>query len=349
MVNEPLIGYEFAGTQTAVQGTGWPDVNNCVFDRCIAQDYVAGHDMVYGFFNISHKRLKFFQCIVWDITNPATQKTASVNVAAESIDIEGGIVNRPGGYFIDNSAIHRGNWIGSGNEFDIPRYGNIPLVNSTFVRNGRRFGGYVSAFSVTGYGLTGGAWTADATGTNTFTTFASTNNTIGRLFTTGTTTGNGAGIDYQILITCRQWDPVYKIRFRQNTTSLCRLFFGWKASTSTLPTGDDPLNATSGIMLCLRSADTNYQIASNDGTGATVFQNTGIAKNTAINTFELVAEDWATNKFKFSINNAAWVNVTTTTDIPAQTLGLCPVATIQTDESGVAKNFDIFDLYVETK
>ena len=66
-------------------------------------------------------------------------------------------------------------------------------------------------------------------------------------------------------------------------------------------------------MLCLRSADTTYQIASNDGTSGTVFTNTGVAKGIfiAITTFELVANDTATNKWKWSINYGAWVDLTT--------------------------------------
>ena len=124
-----------------------------------------------------------------------------------------------------------------------------------------------------------------------------------------------------------------------------RIFFGWKSGITDL-TGDDPLNAQSGVILCLRAADTSYQIACNDGTGVTTFTNTAIAKNTAVTIFELYALDLATNKWKWSLNNNAWTDLTDA-NIPAQTTALTVVNQIQTAEAAV-KSFDLFEVYVET-
>jgi hypothetical protein len=346
IINQPLLGFEFAGNQSGTLHAGYPDVSNCVFDRCSVQNEVALHDLLYGFFNVGHKWLKFIQCNTWDLpVQPTTQRTMTINVAAEDISIEGGIINRAGGYFVDNSATYRGNYVAS-NEWDVPRYGQISMLDSLFVRNGRRTGRYNATSSLGSEGLLGG-WMTAATGegaVGAVITYA--NGTAGINRPTGTTLGNNAGNHYTLGITCRGWNPVYKIKFRLNTTSLVRLFFGLTGAISSL-TGDDPLNTIPGVMLCLRSADTNYQIASNDGTGVTVFTNTGVAKSTAITTFELVANDTATNKWKWSINYGAWTDLTTT-DIPSQTSALTIQQEIETNESGVAKNFDIFGVYVET-
>ena len=107
--------------------------------------------------------LKFIQCNTWDLpVQPTTQRTMTINVAAEDINIDGGIINRSGGYFVDNSATYRGNYVAS-TEWDLPRYGQIPLVDSIFVRNGRRMGTYNATSSLGFEGLLGG-WMSTATG-----------------------------------------------------------------------------------------------------------------------------------------------------------------------------------------
>ena len=68
-----------------------------------------------------------------------------------------------------------------------------------------------------------------------------------------------------------------------------RLNFGFTSATA-IPTTDTPIaNADSGIIVGFTSADTNYSIRHNDGTGAaTVTAVTGnIAKNTSFHTIEI--------------------------------------------------------------
>ena len=83
---------------------------------------------------------------------------------------------------------------------------------------------------------------------------------IARSYTTGTTTGNGAGTRYSgITFTCRGWNPIYKLKFRLNDTGLQRMFAGYTSNTSAdIPSDDNPLNVVSGIGLAIRSADTSF-------------------------------------------------------------------------------------------
>src|SRR5688500_7773783 len=89
--------------------------------------------------------------------------------------------------------------------------------------------------------------------------------------------------------------PRLRMRFKINNSpnTTYRMFLGF-TSRGAAPTAnsDDWLNGFSGFGLALRLADTdgtadNFQIAHNDGTGATTFVDTGVAKDTNKHTLDL--------------------------------------------------------------
>ena len=122
-------------------------------------------------------------------------------------------------------------------------------------------------------------------------------------------------------------------------------------------TGDDPLNALSGVILTARAADTNFQIASNNGSGATVFTDTGIAKDTAVNIFDLYADESATNKWKWALYSQATLRSIvstipaytdlTTAEVSGSSTPIKPFFQIDSGDGG-AKSFVQLQLYVES-
>lgn len=337
----PIIGYEFVNSGSSIA------CDRNTFDNCSVQ---CGADAVYGFYDVQKQDLTFNQCFVWDmdiVTHP-TQRTMVINAASSDIKINGGIIARDGGYFQNNSSAN--DILINADEWNAPKYGEISYIDSILVRNGRRKGTFTIAAGATmGEGLCAAGWPA-ATGeaSNTL-TFDYPSGSQFRRRTSGAVSGNAAGARFNGFVTMRGWNPLYITKIRlapTGTTTNLRAFIGL-VSTGSEPTGDDPLSALSGVIFCLRAADTNWQIASNDGTGATVFQSTGVAKGTGIITLKIKAIENQTNKWRWSINNGAWNNVTTTTDVPAQATTLALWNQIQTGETA-AKSFDWFGSYLET-
>ena len=268
---------------------------------------------------------------------------------AFDIKIKGGTIARNDiGFRLEDYTTARGISI-ENDDWNLPTYGTEPMTTTIFVRNGRRKGGWEPG-AFTGWGMTSGAWTNHAVGgAGTPLTIAYADGTVGHSFTTGATSGNGAGIRFPKLLTCRGWNPVYKIKFRLQSTSATtrRILFGWLGSTTLDVSADDNLNVLHGIGLGCRAADTTWRILSNNGTGGQAAADTGITIDTATHTFELVGQDdITTNKWKYAIDGT-WVQLPGA-DIPAQDAGLAPYAQIATATSA-AKGFDIFGLYVESK
>jgi hypothetical protein len=81
-----------------------------------------------------------------------------------------------------------------------------------------------------------------------------------------------------------------------------------------------PLNSQNGIFVCLRSTDTNFQIARNDGSGATVFTDRGIANDTSAHTIRIQADD-ADTGFQSAMDNGSCGALFSviTTDVPSST------------------------------
>ena len=135
-----------------------------------------------------------------------------------------------------------------------------------------------------------------------------------RLTTTGVA-NNQSGYRINNLTFTRSQNPRLRFRFRLGATNTnLRLFLGFTSSGANPATTDDPLTALSGFTIALRAADTTFQIAHNDGTGATVFNETSIAKDAAEHTVDLYADN-ANTRFQWQIDGGTVTNVTT--EIPA--------------------------------
>lgn len=354
-----VIGFDFDAP------TPVTDINKAIqrseFENCVIQDADVqgiGHIVQTGFRNIRHRDLAFRGCKVWDLATPSTQKTATIHQDALLLTITGGIMGYTTGtsnFFTDNG---RSSFIFD--EWHAPSYGGFVLQPHKFALNGRKFGKYDSPSTTFGEGLFGGVLTNAATespaGGTVVVTFS--DGTVGRTRTTGTTSGNTCGVRSIQDTTCRGWNPIYRILFKLSQTSNTRPYFGWASATADL-TGDDPLNVTSGVMLSARAADTNFQIASNNAFGATVFTSTGIAMDTNIKIFELFAQDLLTNKWKWALYDASkiasWPQSTslptytelTTAEIPTQTTALRPFFQMSTGENA-AKSMTIYQVYIES-
>jgi hypothetical protein len=335
--NECLNGVDFESTAPATSN----GINRNQFNSVILQDSITD-DALYGFKNIRDNDNVFISCKAWDLNSPSTQKTATIHAAATNTIIIGGIMNVPGGYFIDNSP----STIIIAPEWGTLKFGSVALVDSSFVPVGnRRKGSYNITTASSGDRLLGSGMTNYA-GESANTAQMSTSAGLYRTRTTVATTNSGAGNRYTLALTQRGLNPVYRIKFRLNQTASISPYFGWTSSLSTDASGDDPLNALSGVILTSRKADTNLFIGCNDGTGVTTFTDTGIPRDTTINTFVLEAQNAETNKWRWSLNNAAWTELTDT-NIPAATTALTIWNEIQTG-ADVTKSFDLFAIEVET-
>ncbi len=180
----------------------------------------------------------------------------------------------------------------------------------------RGAGIFASDFSQVGAGAT----TIDAT------------NGVYQIFTTGATTGNGSLLRYANLYTTRAFNPYLGVRFMIGTATNNRIHIGFRSvvSAAIADGTDDPLSGISGIMLAQRAADTNFQIATNNGT-TTTFTDTGTAiAASTLYTIEFRADE-ANSKFQYSFNGGAWTDITAT--IPASGTALGMYSGIQTNEN----------------
>lgn len=138
--------------------------------------------------------------------------------------------------------------------------------------------------------------------------------------------GDNAGWRQTLGTSRRAWGSEYYCRFALSHTSTdLRTFFGL-CSSSAAPTGDDWLNALSGIGLSVISTNANFRLGKNDGTGATVFIDTGVATDTAVHYFRIIADD-ANSRWGWSFDSTSptWE----TADIPASTTSLSPIYEIE--------------------
>jgi hypothetical protein len=340
-INEPIVGVNFESDVPGGNGNG---INRGVFTNVVCQDDTTAHDLQVGFKNIRNTDNMFIACKVWDLSSPSTQKTFTVHQDAEYTNIIGGIMARQSAgsrFFIDNSPT---TFIWAP-EYGIMKYAGSTLLESMYLSVGnRRKGTYNTATTATGTGLCGGGFTAYAGGINS----SQISNTFGpyRLQSTTAAANAGAGYRYTILVTSRGLNPSYKIRFQLNQTSSISPYYGLASGIAADYGSDDPLNALSGIILTSRKADTNFFIGVNDGSGATTFTNTGIARDTLVHTFSLEAQEQMTNKWRWSIDNAGWTDLTDT-NIPAATTGLTPIFQLQTGDANL-KSQNIYGVEIES-
>ena len=334
------IGVDFnSGDPTGSRG-----IHRNTFIDVAYQDDNAVHSGTYGFKNVNGISNVFINCKSWDMNVPATQKTMTIHADAIHTQLIGGALARDGGFFIDDSRTTRN----YGDDWDQSfKVGNITMTPSSFLPLGsRKRGWFDGAANLGGSGIFAGVLTAIANQPADASIVTYADGSVCNRRTTSTTVPQGAGFRYNRVFTCRGWNPIFRIKFRVNTPTLMRAYMGFTSALADPNGGDDPLTGLSGIMLCSRSADTLWQIAHNEGSGGTNFTATAQTKNTGIHTFELAADDSATNKWKYSWDGAAYIDITSA-DVPAQGTGLTFWCAIHTNEA-VAKSIDIFAIDVET-
>lgn len=142
---------------------------------------------------------------------------------------------------------------------------------------------------------------------------------VSRRQTAAGAAGNNAGWRQPIAISRRAFGAEYYCKFSLSHTSTdIRTYFGY-CSSGGAPTGNDYLNALSGIMLYSIDGVTNFRVGKNDGSGATVFVDTGIASDTAVHEFRIKADD-TNSRWGWALDSQTltWE----TADIPASTTSL---------------------------
>ena len=177
-----------------------------------------------------------------------------------------------------------------------------------------------------------------------FTTFASADGQKGAKFTPAASSGAQSGISTATSITCRQWNPRFKCKFRLDDQDSTRLMIGWN-NTGGAKTGDDPLNAAQGIMFgkIANATNTNFLIMHNDSTGVTVLDTVAAADNNT-HQIEIRADD-AASKWWWSFDNGAETGITA--DIPNQTSGMGFIAEVETTDT-TQPPFNIFWVDMES-
>lgn len=171
----------------------------------------------------------------------------------------------------------------------------------------------------------------------------------GARFDTTTTIGTWAGTRNTTALVLLAWNPIFRARFRINTTNADgnqRFFLGLLTTTTAFANSDDMFNALPAIGIGFRSTDTTYQIVSNDTTGATVFTPiTGTPTiGVGIHTFEILG-DFANTKWGFSFDGGAFQFLTN--DIPTGTAALIPQGGMY-NVTGVSRTWDNFWAEIES-
>lgn len=160
-----------------------------------------------------------------------------------------------------------------------------------------------------------------------------TTNGMYNTFTTAASGGSLGGWNRAQLYTVRNFNPVIFAFIRNSVTTNLRFFIGWTSSTAAVANTDDPLTALSGFGIGKLTTSANLRALHNDGAGATVNDDTGIAASTGVFLVMLWA-DAANNQFWWSINGSDPVAVTT--DIPGATTSLsCQDLLITTAAAGI--------------
>ena len=135
-------------------------------------------------------------------------------------------------------------------------------------------------------------------------------------------------------------------RFKLDSTTSARFYFGLTSATS-LPISDTPIaNADHGIIVGFTSADTNYQIRTNDSSGAaTVTAMTGTIAKTNATAFHTIEISWtASGNYIVSYDGTAQ---TISSDLPATTADLYPNLMVQTS-AAVQRTFTLKGLWIES-
>lgn len=160
-------------------------------------------------------------------------------------------------------------------------------------------------------------------------------------YTTSTTSGNKGGARVNQPSILREYNPRIKMKLTLNNTTLCRYYLGF-APTAEL-TSDDPLNTLDGFLFgYIATAGSNYLIMHNDGSGATVSDDTGTA-STGVREVRLVCDN-TNSRFSWSIDGGAYTHVTA--NIPRTSQAMTTHFTCETAEAAV-KSFRLYNAFIQ--
>jgi len=203
-------------------------------------------------------------------------------------------------YMLDPSAILWTNKLS--NLLWMTKWGSIQPVTSTFGDNAH------------------GIWCGSTvTGTPTVASLDTTSG-LAAVYTSGASAGNQAGVNRALQFTVRNFNPSFKLTWKTDEAAAnIRFYAGFTGSSSIIGNTDDPLNALNGVGIAMDTTQTNYRIFHNDSAGATISDNTGVAKDTAYHNIELWADSNG-NQFYWSLDGSTPVAITT--DIPGATASL---------------------------
>ena len=185
------------------------------------------------------------------------------------------------------------------------------------------------------------------------TTVASVTDTTGRgiQFSTTSVAGTYTGTRGATQFTSRQYNPVFRIRFRldqDNTGNTMRFFTGWATSSGTFPNNDDPLSGLNGIGILVNSTDTTWKIGHNDAGGAGLAAQTNITGSPALDTnihiVEITADD-AGARFLVSWDGGA--NQVINSDIPSS-IGILNAHASMYNATATNISWDLFWAEVES-
>jgi hypothetical protein len=165
----------------------------------------------------------------------------------------------------------------------------------------------------------------------------------GARYDTSATAGVYAGCRNTFAVAMRAWNPVFRAKFRvtnPNADASQRFFCGITSVATALANSNDQLNAIHGVGIAIRSTDTVWQIATNDGANATVFTpvtgNPGV--DATIRTIEIYGDE-ANTRFGVIFDGGAAQHFTV--DIPTQTAALIPQA-CNYNVIAASRPFDLF-------
>jgi hypothetical protein len=173
---------------------------------------------------------------------------------------------------------------------------------------------------------------------------------IERYTSTGAS-GDNAGIRVTLNLVTRAQNPYFWCKFRSTVTTNRRIAIGFMPFTPDF-TGDDPLNAVNGVMLCSRATETNWQIAFNEGVGVTNFEDTGVATTTGFQEIHIFGDN-ANTRWLYKVGTltgTAWTilnTATPTTNTPAATTQMGIQVEVETAEAAT-KIIDIYGVELDT-
>jgi hypothetical protein len=292
----------------------------------------AGDTTIYGFKNIIGIMNVFIDSTMWDLhafANAAIARSSTIVAGARKTMIIGGAMSHY--RFKDDVG---DTIIIDDNSFRLPGYLARPSL--------RRWGTWMGTSSTNGSssGIMAAGVSISGTGTQ---VLDSTNGSRQR-FTSTAADVSPAGLRYAVTFTYRPFNPSMSCKFDLPATTAQRLWIGL-TGTNTVPTLDTWTDSKRFFGLALRAADTNFQIASNDGAASTTWTSTGVAVDTSIHTIKLFADEVNT-RWGYQLDGAGsptWLS----TNVPGNATSLCWVAMVETSTTA-ARSLDLFNIEVES-